>query len=138
MFIHYPTNYKKLKIREGQTKLLSNNKTILEYCFYPKFPYSNIVFTQNFHIPILFFAQNFHIPILFLLKITITYFKHPLPHSILQNYHSKQNKRQVGPLPDACFSILPSSVKFLSHKLERGVNMTWREGSNQAGFSNLP
>ena len=54
MFIHHPTNYKKLKIRECQTKLLSNNKTILKYCFYPKFPYSNIVFTQNFHIPIFF------------------------------------------------------------------------------------
>ena len=30
-----------------------------------------------------------------------------------------------------------NSILYLgvSHKLERGVNMTWREGSNQAGFS---
>ena len=28
-----------------------------------------------------------------------------------------------------------SILYWVSHKLERGVNMTWREGPNQAGFS---
>ena len=34
------------------------------------------------------------------------------------------------------YGAAPNSILYwVSHKLERGVNMTWREGSIQAGFS---